>query len=74
MTNDPIKTTPEDEPPKSGEFIDQEQFYKELTDEEIAEGERLGAETPDVDFIEEDGATIFLPIGGDDDEPSTGTE
>lgn len=69
-----IKTTPKDEPPKSGVWVDQEDFFPELTEEEIAEGERLGAETPDVDFIEEDGATIFLPIGGDDDEPDTGAE
>lgn len=54
MTEEPAKETPIDEPPKSGVFIDQEQFYKELTPEEIAEGEHIGAETDDVDFIEDE--------------------
>lgn len=73
MTDEPIKTTPEDEPPKSGEFIDQEKFYQDLTSEEIAAGEHLGAETEDIDFIEDEDGNL-IPIGGDEDEPGSGTE
>jgi hypothetical protein len=73
MSEEPIKETSVDAPPKSGVFIDQERFYQNMTPEEIAEGEHLGAETDDVDFIEDaDGNRI--PIGGDDDEPGEGTE
>lgn len=76
MTDEQNKVTPQDEPPKSGEWVDQEEFFKELTSEERAEGEHLGAETDDVDFIEdEDGNEILIPLdGGDEDESGDSTE
>lgn len=37
-----------DDPPKSGVWVDHEQFYDDMTPEELAEGDRLGREI-DVD-------------------------
>jgi hypothetical protein len=39
-------TTPVDDLP-SGEYVDHEEFFENLTPEELAEGERLGRETED---------------------------
>ena len=51
MTNEPLML-PVDEPPKSGAWVDAEDFLANPTAEEVAEGERLGALSPDEDFIE----------------------
>lgn len=66
MNDEPIKTTPVDEPPKSGVWVDQEQFYQELSPEEIAEGEHLGAETDDIDYIEDENGNL-IPLDGDEE-------
>jgi hypothetical protein len=48
-----IETEPED-PPRSGEWVDPEEFFEHPTDEELAEGERLGREI-DIDDDEDSG-------------------
>jgi hypothetical protein len=48
-----IEVEPED-PPRSGEWVDHEEFFESPTDEELAEGERLGQEI-DVDDDEDSG-------------------
>jgi hypothetical protein len=46
--------TPEDDPPRSGEWVDPEDFYADPTDDELAEGDRLGR-TIDVDDDDDNG-------------------
>jgi hypothetical protein len=65
MSESEPEILPEDEPPKSGQFIDSEEFYRDLTPEEIALGEHLGAETDDIDYVEDDGDDDIRPLGED---------
>jgi hypothetical protein len=46
--------TPEDDPPRSGAWVDPEDFMAEPTDAELAEGERLGRSI-DVDNDDDNG-------------------
>jgi hypothetical protein len=46
--------TEQDDPPSSGQWVDPEEFIHNPTDEEVAEGERLGNEI-DIDDDEDNG-------------------
>jgi hypothetical protein len=48
-----VEIEPED-PPSSGKWVDHEEFFEDPTDDELAEGERLGHEI-DVDNDEDNG-------------------
>lgn len=50
---------PQDDPPQSGEWVDPEEFIHHPTDEELAEGERLGRE---IDVDDDHDAGIDVPI------------
>lgn len=51
---EPRELPPIDDPPKSGVWVDHEEWFGNLTAEEIAEGNRLG-QTIDIDDDDDNG-------------------